>query len=262
MRCDNSCRDSPGGRRLADGGVARRRCTRVAIAWSVWLALLSLSASSAHAQAAEATAAWQCSDGMEALLLRFARVRGARARFEEQKHIALLAVPLSSRGTVHFAAPDTLLRVQTAPAPAAMLLEGKRVRFGDEAGVRSMSLSQWEAAEGLIGGYLEVLRGDASGLRKHYHTKFSCEGGQWTLQLSPRSAALEKLLRSMTLRGDGTRLTHSELVDAHGDRTVTRFSEHAGDAERVENPGDLARRFGALQPAASSKPSAGTTTKR
>ena len=191
----------------------------------------------AHGQSA---ATWQCVDGMDALLRQLSQVRTMRAHYREEKHIALLAAPLVSQGTVYFAAPDVLLRDQQQPARAAMLLDGDMLHFLDESSRRSINLARWQAAQGLVSGYLKVLQGDASGLRKHYFTKFSCEAGGWTLRLSPRTSGLKKLLRHMTLRGLGTRLTRGEMVDAHGDRTLTVFSEHVYQAE---SRAQLRRRF-------------------
>lgn len=187
-------------------------------------------------------AAWTCDQGMGALLDRFADVRAVHAHFQEEKTIALLAAPLSSEGHVRFVAPDVLLREQTSPVPAAMLLDGGTVHFRDASGQRSARLSAWEAAEGLVSGYLDLLRGDAAALSRHYAHRFSCEGTRWRLSLTPKTAALRNLLRSMVLEGEDGRLLKSEMVDAHGDRTVTRFSDHA-PAAALDDAQALRARF-------------------
>lgn len=216
-------------------------CRRASVL-SVLLALLAL-AFGGMATRARSSVGWHCREGLDGLLVRLSKVRATRAQFHEEKHIALLGAPLISEGTVYFAAPDILLRDQRAPVRAAMLLEGDTVHFLDESGRRSINLARWEAAQGLVSGYIKVLQGDASGLRRHYHTKFSCDGDDWTLELLPRSSALKKLLRSMRLQGSRTRLTHSEMLDAYGDRTSTAFSGHvSGDAAADTGP-QLKRRF-------------------
>lgn len=224
--------------------------------------VLSLSAGDAEAQAAPSPAApsaatakaartpWRCEHGMQALLERFAQLRNSAAHFTEEKLIALLGAPLRSEGSVEFAAPDVLLRLQERPRPAAMLLEGTKVHFQDDTGRRSLELSKWDAAEGIVSGYLKVLQGDASGLQRHYTPKFNCEEHAWTLVLIPKSASLKRLLQRMELRGEGTRLTRSEMVDVHGDRTVTTFTAHShrpdgGAAERTR----LRKRFDGAVPA-------------
>jgi len=51
-------------------------------------------------------------DELAALLARFAKAPGIYARFREEKHLAMLQVPLVNEGTIHFTPPGRL-------APAA-----------------------------------------------------------------------------------------------------------------------------------------------
>lgn len=206
-------------------------------------ALAGWGASQASAEPASQASEWRCSDGMPGLLERFAAVRQVRAHFVEEKTIALLAVPLVTEGSVRFVAPDLLLREQVSPRKAAMLLDGDAVAFRDGTSERRASLSAWQAAEGLISGYLDVLRGDASGLATHYEHRFTCEQNRWQLRLTPKTAGLKKLLRSMLLTGVGVRLMTVDMVDAHGDRTRTRFLQHTETQQAVGNAASLRARF-------------------
>lgn len=225
-------------------GAVRARGTKLR-ASVCWLQLLLPTASwtwPGHVEAQASSAApqvaqWQCEDGMQDLLSRLAHVEATSAVYQEERRIALLRAPLRSHGQVFFAAPDVLLRLQAQTGGSAMLLEGNTVYLRDGERERELSLDRWEAAQGLVRGYLDVLRGDASGLERRYLTDFKCTtGSRWTLILTPRPGPLERLLQRMTLRGVGTTLLETQLVDVHGDVTTTTFTQHqqqaGGDATR------------------------------
>jgi outer membrane lipoprotein-sorting protein len=177
----------------------------------------------AGAQAPDETAAVGSIDD---LLARLSRLQGLRARYEEEKSIALLKRPLRSRGSIAFAAPDLLLRRVEHPEPATLLLAGNTLRVADASGKRSIDLQGSPVVRHFVLTFVHVLRGDRAALERLYALRFSTEaGGGWLLELTPRNADLGKLIRRATVRGRASVVDEMTLEEGSGDTTRLRFSD-------------------------------------
>jgi hypothetical protein len=159
------------------------------------------------------------------LMRRMAGTAGVEARFREVREVGLLSAPLESRGLLYFVPPDRLARFTTWPAASALVVDGERVRFreGDEG--EPVDLSGSRTATTFVEHFLVLWSGDLERLERLYRTRFSAEGGRWSLRLTPRRAPLDRFVESVELRGDDRGLGEIVLVDAEGDRTTTHFEE-------------------------------------
>lgn len=196
---------------------------RCSIAFAV--ALLILSPGRAQTPATDAAVS-----SLDDLLARFARLQGLRAHFEEEKRIALLKRPLKSEGTIHFAAPDLLLRRTERPEPAALLLAGDTLRVADASGARSIDLQANAVVRHLVLTFVHVLHGDRAALERLYALRFTLVPGGWRLELTPRQADLAKVIRRATFVGKTAVVEEMSLQEQSGDTTVLRFSEVDLDA--------------------------------
>ncbi len=176
------------------------------------------------------------------LLARFARIEGLSARFREEKRMALLAEPLVSEGELYYARPDKMLRKQTAPEPATVLLDGDRLQMASAAGRQQLDLSTQPVVRMFVDSVRWVLAGDEARLRDLYDVTFEARpGGAWHLHLAPRKDPLRKLVHHMTLDGHGVVLDEIRIVEHGGDETRTTFS-HV-DPHRRFTPAEIARIF-------------------
>lgn len=180
-------------------------------------------------------------EGADALLEAFAHMPGLYARFHEEKHVALLSVPLESDGEIYFAPPGRLMRKVTSPTPSSALLEGDRLTLVSPGERRQLDLGDNAVVRGFVGAFRDVLAGDRAALERSYRVVYHAEGEAFTLTLTPRRAELSRLLRTLTLRGTGRRLTSIHMVEANGDETTTTFSEV--DAARRYSAAEQARIF-------------------
>ena len=163
---------------------------------------------------------------LEDLLARFAKVQSLKAHFQEEKHMALLAVPLRSQGTLVYAKPRLLARHTTSPQKSSLVLRGEKLSFGDAKHQESMELSAQPAVRVLVDTFVSVLAGDGAALTKLATLEVEAlPEGAFQIRVTPKDPGVLKIVRSMSFAGKGAELTRMELLDANGDRTVTTFSE-------------------------------------
>ena len=171
---------------------------------------------------------------LESVLAPFAAMPGLEARFREEKHITLLAAPLVSEGTLHFAPPGRLARHVTSPAPSSVVVSGGTLSFGDGTRSGSIELGSSPAVRLFVDSFLAILAGDRRALEAVYTVGVEpAEEGRWRLTLRPRRAAMRRILAEVVVTGRAAVLERMVVAEASGDSTVTTF-------EAV----DPARRYG------------------
>lgn len=166
---------------------------------------------------------------LDELMRRMAATRGVRARFREVKELALLREPLVSEGEIVFAPPRRFARLTTSPGRSAFVVDGARLRFEDETGVRALDLSANRIVRAVVESFVSVFTGDLPVMRERYEIAFRAEGARWSLLLRPRDAAVAALIESVALRGDGPVLVDLVVREAGGDRATTTFRDAVVD---------------------------------
>jgi hypothetical protein len=168
----------------------------------------------------------------------FAAAPGFEAQYVEQKHLALLAAPLESRGTLYFAPPGHLLRRVTEPQASSVLIDHKRMRVTDRTGSKDIDLSSAPELRDFVTSLARVLAGEREGLAQSWTIDYDSPADnarKWTLRLAPRAgapqhAALSRMVHSLELSGEGRAVLSIEVREANGDRTLTRIVR--ADAQR------------------------------
>jgi len=172
---------------------------------------------------------------------RFAASGGVRARFHETKYLALLAAPLESEGLLYFAPPDRLARHTVSPGSASVVVHGSRVALRDETGRQVLDLGSSDFAHHFIDNLGGLLRGNLAALRKRNSVGFRSTGGEWVLELVPRSRTVRRVVERIEFEGRDDKLARMETQETSGDRTVTVFSEVQTGLEF--DPNELERIF-------------------
>lgn len=176
---------------------------------------------------------------------------GVRSAYREWKHLALLSEPLESAGTLWFEPPDHLARHVESPGRAWLVVRGHDVLMRDPTGEQRADLGTSETARGLVEGLAVVLRGDLAGLRERYRVDFEGggDGGEWRMELVPRSRAVRRLVERLSIAGSGALLHRMEMHERGGDRTRTEFTRTETGLRFT--PEERARIFLLPEPAAS-----------
>lgn len=183
---------------------------------------------------------------LDVLLARFRAIPGLFARYREEKHIALLAEPLVSEGTVHFAPPRRVARHTVTPTPSSVVYDGTSLRFGDASGEQRIDVGASPVVRAFVDSFVDVLAGDRAGLDRAFVVEFHSGDSAhpretWELSLVPRSPDLLAILREVRFAGDGVVVSRMVIREASGDEGITTFS--AVDAAHRYSPEEAARVF-------------------
>jgi outer membrane lipoprotein-sorting protein len=163
---------------------------------------------------------------LDSLLARFAKSPGLYARYREEKHMAMLDAPLVNEGTIHFAPPGKLARHTERPIASTLLIDGNRLQFGDAEGKQSMDLATNPVARLFVDSFVMLLAGNRAGLEKYFGIHFAAAGhGAWQLSLTPKVAPMDKVIKELSLRGQGLIIREMEMRESSGDWTRTTFSD-------------------------------------
>ncbi len=185
----------------------------------------------------------------------FAAMTGLEARFEEDKHLALLALPLKSKGRLYFFRRDRtsagyLARHVEQPEVSSVLITPTELRLQNRDGTEVVDLKRSDKVRTFITSLVHVFEGDEAALTKAYTVQFTPtekdkaekDPAGWTLTLVPRDKPLNQMLKSLHLVGEGEAVVRIEIEEPNGDRTVTRIV--AADPTRTFDAAEQQRLFG------------------
>ena len=158
----------------------------------------------------------------------FAHFRLARlaCTFSEEKHIALLAKPLRSSGTIYYDRDKGIARTTRAPKPEHVVVTRTTLRFrkGDHTEEIPLDKSKDLKAFALI--FPTVLRGERGELERSFDIAlYGSDTAWWALAFTPKTDSLRALVRRVVVFGHKAELVALEVVEASGDTTETQLSE-------------------------------------
>jgi hypothetical protein len=162
---------------------------------------------------------------LDRLLARFRAIPGLFARYREEKRILLLAEPVVSDGTVHYAPPRRMARHTAHPSPAHVVLDADTLRFNDGTATRQIDVGGNPVVRGLAESFMDVLAGDRSALERSFAIDFHAgvRASSWRLELRPKTSSLSSVLTEIELEGDGVVVSKMTIREASGDVGVTTF---------------------------------------
>ena len=178
---------------------------------------------------------------LDDLLGQFKRAPGLFARFREEKHLAVLDGPLVTEGTIHFAPPARLARHAEKPLASTLIVDGDQLQFGDADGRQSLDLATNPVARLFVDSFVKLLAGDRAGLERIFEVGLAARAGGWVLTLTPRVSPMDKVIKELSLRGEGLALREMDVRDTSGDWTHTTFTDV--DVSRRYTPAELDRIF-------------------
>jgi Outer membrane lipoprotein carrier protein LolA-like len=163
--------------------------------------------------------------GLPQLMSGFAAVLESRARFHEEKHLAMLTEPLQLSGTLRYVRPDQIEKQITQPYAESLRINRDRLEWETQGRTRTLSLRSqpqiWALAESLRA----TLAGDLPALQRHYVVKLEGTRTQWNITLEPRYDSLSQFIEQIRLQGGDNQLRQVEIIEANGDRSLMRIEE-------------------------------------
>jgi outer membrane lipoprotein-sorting protein len=178
------------------------------------------------------------------LLSAFSKMPGLEARFREQKHIALLARPLESRGRLFFTHPGLLLRRVEAPRPSEVIITGDSLRMRDASGEQALDLRTRKDIRPFVESLTWILAGNRKALESVYAVSFQPEtnAAPWQLTLKPKVEPLSRLVAHIRISGRGFAVAQIEVAETSGDKTVTEILD--ANPQRSFDAAEKAKLFG------------------
>ena len=197
--------------------------TRPARRWTAALLAPLVLRAVALAFPAQAAAA---PDALEALIADLAAIPGLEAHFREEKHLALLAEPLVSEGTLLYARPDRMRRSVEKPVRSTLVLRGSRLSMEAGGQTRVIDLQGQPAIRVFVESFRLILAGNLAGLQDLYDLELrSATSKGWVLRLTPRAPPLSAAIAVVEVRGRGRVLQELRVRETGGDETVTHFRD-------------------------------------
>ena len=177
---------------------------------SLAAALLFLAAQGA------AAAEWGLREQMHGLR----EVKHVKARFVEQKQLAILDKPLHSSGTLEYQAGGRLEKRVLKPKPESLVLEGDRLTLERGTQRRTMALRDNAVVGTLVESIRSTLAGDAATLEKLFRTTVEGAPSKWRLVLVPSDSRTLGFVTEIRIAGRGAWIDTVEFVEPQGDRSV------------------------------------------
>jgi outer membrane lipoprotein-sorting protein len=150
-----------------------------------------------------APAAARAETPLETLMRRLAEVRAGTVGFTEVKDIPEFFLPLESRGTMSWRAPDRLEKRTVWPIEEVLLVEGNRLSIErpDQGMRRELSLDQSPELRPLVEAIRGTLSGDVATLRRFHEVAFEGDARAWTLVLTPLAPRVRQAVQRITMTG-------------------------------------------------------------
>jgi len=170
-------------------------------------------------------AAW----GIEQLMQELARVKTAKGRFVERKHLAILTAPLESSGTLTYIAPDRLEKHTLSPRTESLLLERDRLTLesGEPKRRRTIRLEDYPVVGIFVESIRSTLAGDLALLNRLYEVALEGDEHKWRLVLKPSDPKMQAMVREIRIGGSRNWIGSIEFLEPGGDRSVMTITRDA-----------------------------------
>lgn len=169
--------------------------------------------------------AWAADWGLTQLMSGFATVQESRARFQEEKHLAMLTEPLVLSGTLRYVRPNQIEKQTLQPYAESLRINRERLEWEAQGRTRTLSLQSQPQIWALVESLRATLAGDLPALKRHYAIRLEGSRTQWKLTLEPRYDSLSQFIETIRLQGRDNQLHLVEIIEANGNRSLMRIEE-------------------------------------
>lgn len=151
-------------------------------------------------------------------------IQNLQGRFEQQKNIAVLPVPLMSSGRFALEQGKSIDWQLLEPVQQTIRLSpnGITLESGGKAGKLGEAMPA-QGAETLTKVFMAVVSGQWETLSEYFEIEASGDADKWQLLLLPRSQALAAYIRQIEIRG-GEFTEQLDIAEANGDSTIIRLT--------------------------------------
>jgi outer membrane lipoprotein-sorting protein len=173
------------------------------------------------------------------------KVERMSCKFSEEKHIALLARPLKSTGTIFFDHDKGIARTTLTPKPQQVVLTKTTLKIKKDDKVEEIPLDKSKDLKAFALIFPTLLRGERADLEKSFDMGlYGSESDWWALAFTPKNDTLKKMVKRVVVFGRKDQVVSLQITEASGDTTDTHLTEilKNGDVKDAE----IATAFGSL----------------
>ena len=145
-------------------------------------------------------------------------IQSLQGQFVQQKHIAVLPMPLNSTGKFSFEQGKGVDWETLTPVRNAVHLTPKGISFEDDKGKSQHPATQQAGVEVVAKIFMGVITGELDDLNNYFSVVASGSEQQWKLLLTPRSANLAAYIQTIELHG-GEFTEQLDIAETNGDKT-------------------------------------------
>ena len=167
---------------------------------------------------AAATAA--SSPALDELMQLLAQRRHGHVSFTEVQKLAMLDQPLHSSGELLYDAPDRLEKRTLQPKPEDLVLEHGTLIMQRGSRHRVLSLRDYPQAVPFVESIRATLAGDRGALEQYFVVQFSGSLASWTLELTPRYAAVARSVERVRIDGERDVIRTVQIRQHDGDLSL------------------------------------------
>jgi len=172
------------------------------------------------------------------------KVERMTTKFSEEKHVALLAKPLVSTGTIYFDRDKGIARIQATPKPQKVVLTKTTLRITKGDKVEDIPLDKSKDLQAFALIFPTLLRGERAELEKTFDIAlYGSDADWWAVTFAPKTDSLKKLVKRVVVFGHKADVVSLQIAEASGDTTDTKLTQISrnGDVKDAE----IATAFGA-----------------
>jgi Outer membrane lipoprotein carrier protein LolA-like len=170
---------------------------------------------------ARAATAFGLPPDVDTLIRGLARKAPASVAFTEARFSALLKEPLVVSGELEYAGPASLDRRVTEPYRESTAIRGESVRLErDGEPERTFALKRVPELRALLSGFVALLSGDATSIRKDFSVESGGDDASWRLELKPVEASARRRLMEIVVNGSGGEPRCFSMLDTRGGGSV------------------------------------------
>ncbi len=156
-------------------------------------------------------------DALHEVMDALSRVERSEVRYQEEKHLGMLDLPLVQTGTLSYIAPDRFSRSMDGPAASRFTVHGDQVTLEKMTGKEIHDLNNLPMIKAFIASFGATLAGDLATLQQYYEISFDGAQNDWRLDLQPRSTRLASYVTRIQLWGSYDRIKGMEIRETNGD---------------------------------------------
>lgn len=156
-------------------------------------------------------------DALQEVMQALSKVERSDARYQEEKHLAMLDIPLKQTGNLNYIAPDQLIRSVDGPNGIRFVVSGDQVTLEKKDGKEVYDLNNLPMVKAFIASFGATLAGDLPRLQQYYEVSFSGRKNRWKLKLQPRDTKLTSYVTKILLWGEDDKISGMEIYETNND---------------------------------------------